>query len=343
MGLMAVTAMLNFRFGYRLGGSDGFERQLFAWGLGCADVVKALMPFGFAFALRKRDWLAAVAAGCIFMLASIGSFYAHIGLAAEHRLANEGANTSVIERRADLKAEKERLEARLKALGPLPSPAVAAEAIEAEYAKPIAAGERSLANYTKRCTRSMVRAREACAKIGAMGVTLEQAKEAETASKRLSVIIGDLNGLDSGVQSADAQLDVLWRVARWAGVTASTDDIRTGLLLFLGLLLELGSGLGLYACTTPWRHRERGPEGKMTTTLGDAVVYADERLVPVRGSRLTANEVYADYEAWCKKHNYVAVREGVFAEQLIVLAKEIGMPLEQSGSNLEFCDVAVAG
>ena len=42
---IAATAMLNWRFGYKLGGDDEMDRQVFAWGLCTADVVKALMPF----------------------------------------------------------------------------------------------------------------------------------------------------------------------------------------------------------------------------------------------------------------------------------------------------------
>lgn len=340
--MVATTAMLNWRFGYKLGGSDGVERQLFAWGFCAADVIKALMPFSFAVAVRKKDWLGATAAGAIFAVATVSSFYAGIGLGSEHRLANEGSNTQVIERRKDLQAGKERLEAKVLVAGPLPAPAVVEREIEAAFAKPVYPGGKSLGNYTDRCRKGMVRAREACARVAELGVKLEQAKEAESVQKALEEVQGELKGLDGNVQSADPQLDVLERVAKWTGINAARDDIRTGLLLFLGLLLELGSGLGLYAVTTPWRHREAGLKGqRMTTTVGDAVVYADERLTPARGSRMTANAVYADYEAWCRKHNYVPVREGIFAEQLIVLAKEIGIPLEQSGSNLEFCDVTV--
>ena len=340
--LVATTALLNWRFGYKLGGNDEVERQLFAWGLCAADVVKALMPFSLAVALRKKDWLAATAAAAIFAVATASSFYAGIGLGSEHRLANEGTNTKLIERRADLKAGKERLEGKVAAAGPLPSPAVVEREIEAAFANPVEPGGRSLGNLTDRCRRSMVRAREACARVAELGVKLEKAKEAEINLRLLGEVQEALKGLDGDVQSADPQLDVLERVAKWVNVNAPREDIRTGLLLFLGLLLELGSGLGLYAVTTPWRHRERGAEGTgMTTTVGDAVVYADERLTPARGSRMTANAVYADYEAWCRKHNYVPVREGIFAEQLIVLAKEIGIPLQQSGSNLEFCDVKV--
>jgi len=343
LGLMAVTALLNFRFGFKLGGSDEVERQLFAWGLACADVVKALMPFSFTLAVRKKDWLGAVASAAIFAIASVSSFYAGVGLGAEHRFANEGTNTGIIDRRKDLSAEKERLEARLKQLGPVPSSAVAEKDLEAAFAKPVGSGEKTLANYTDRCRKGMVKAREACARVAELGVRLELAKEAERIVGRLGEIQEGVKNLDSGVRSADPQLDVLERVAIWARVNVARDDIRTGLLLLLGLLFELGSGLGLYAVTAPWRHGDQGPERKrMTTVPGDGVVYADERLVPVRGARLTANEVYADYEDWCLKHNYVPVREGIFTEQLIVLAKEIGVPLEQSGSNLSFCDVGVS-
>jgi hypothetical protein len=100
-----------------------------------------------------------------------------------------------------------------------------------------------------------------------------------------------LGGLDSSVQSADPQLDVIDRVFRWFDAPVEQADIRTGLLLGLGLLLELGSGLGLYTVTTPWRHCEGDFRTKMTI-LGDAAVWADERLQVVQGGRLTANMVF---------------------------------------------------
>jgi hypothetical protein len=87
LGLVAVSAVLNYRFGFRLGGQDEVERQLYGLGFGFADVVKSLMPFCLALAFTKRDWVAAAGAGLFFVVASVSSFYAGIGLAAEHRLA----------------------------------------------------------------------------------------------------------------------------------------------------------------------------------------------------------------------------------------------------------------
>lgn len=43
LGLVVISALLNYRFGFRLGGSDEVERQLYGFGFGLADVVKALM------------------------------------------------------------------------------------------------------------------------------------------------------------------------------------------------------------------------------------------------------------------------------------------------------------
>jgi hypothetical protein len=56
---------------------------------------------------------------------------------------------------------------------------------------------------------------------------------------------------------------------------------------------------------------------------------------------LTANQVFNDYEQWCRNHNYVVMREGVFVEQLMAVAHEVGIPMGQSGSNLEFRDVGL--
>ncbi|HYD16172.1 MAG TPA: hypothetical protein VEA77_07215, partial [Hyphomicrobium sp.] len=301
LGMIAVTAVLNYRFGYRLGGSDEVERQLYGWGFGFADVVKALMPFTLAVAIRKRDWIAGVGSAAFFAVATISSFYAGIGLAAVHRSANEGTNTGIIDKRNDLKAEKQRLEARLAVIGNLDGVAAIERTIDAAFANPVAPGDKTLGVYSERCRKSMVRTRDLCAKVARMNVELEQAREAETARTRLKDIQAEIGGLDSTVRSADPQLDVLETVSGWASLAVGRDDIRTGLLLCLGLLLELGSGLGLYAVTTSWRHREPVPEGRgKMTTVGDPAVYADERLVAARGGRITANRLFADYEAWCR-------------------------------------------
>jgi hypothetical protein len=340
LGLVAISALLNYRFGFRLGGTDEVERQLYGLGFGFADVVKALMPFCFALALTKKDWVAAVGAALFFAVASVSSFYAGIGLAAEHRLANAGANTGILDNRKNLQTEQKRLETRLETIGHLGTPKEVENAIEAAYAQPYAAGQRTVGVHSDRCRKNMVATREACAAIAALNVTLEQAREAEQARKRLDDVQNALGGLDSSVQSVDPQLDVIDRVFRWFDAPLEEADIRTGLLLGLGLLLELGSGLGLYTVTTPWRHREGDFRTKMTI-LGDAAVWADERLQVVQGGRLTANMVFADYETWCRARNYVAMREGVFVDQLMTLANEVGMPMEQSGSNLEFRDVGL--
>ncbi|MCV0370979.1 hypothetical protein [Filomicrobium sp.] len=339
LGLVAVSAVLNYRFGIRLGGQDEVERHLYGFGLGLADIVKALMPFCLALAVGKRDWLAALGAGVFLVVASVSSFYAGIGLAAEHRLANAGNNQSVIDRRNNLQAEQKRLQGRLEAIGQVGTHQEVENAIEAAYAQPYGRGKRTVAVHSDRCRKNMIATRVACAKIARMQVTLEQAREAEASWGRLREVQAALGGLDSSVQSADPQLDVLDRVFRWFDAPVEQADIRTGLLLGLGLLLELGSGLGLYTVTTPWRHRDRDV-GRRMTTLGDVAVWADERLEAVRGERLTANVVFNDYEAWCRDHNFVAMREGVFVEQLMALAHEVGIPMEQSGSNLEFRDVA---
>lgn len=340
IGLVIISALLNYRFGFRLGGQDEVERQLYGLGFGFADIVKALMPFCFALAIGRKDWLAAAGAALFFGVASVSSFYAGIGLAAEHRLANAGTNSGILDNRKNLQGEQKRLEGRLEAVGHLGTPTEVQNAIEAAYARPYAPGQRTVAVHSDRCRRSMVATREACAAIAALQVTLEQAREAESARSRLQEVQTALGKLDSSVQSADPQLEVIDRVFRWFDAPLQQADIRTGLLLGLGLLLELGSGLGLYTVTTPWRHREGDIKSKMTT-LGDAAVWADERLQPVPGGRLTANAVFNDYEQWCRNHNYVPLREGVFVEQLMQLAGEVAMPMAQSGSNLEFRDVAL--
>lgn len=234
LGLIAVSAVLNYRFGIRLGGQDEVERQLYGLGFGFADVVKALMPFCFALALTKRDWVAAVGAALFFAVASVSSFYAGIGLAAEHRLANAGSNQSVLDSRKNLQVEQKRLEGRLGTIGHLGTPTEIENAIEAAYAQPYAPKQRTVAVHSDRCRKNMIATREACANIAAQQVILEQAREAQAGRLRLLEVQAALGKLDSSVQSADPQLEVIDRVMRWFDAPVGQADIRTGLLLGLG-------------------------------------------------------------------------------------------------------------
>lgn len=340
IGLICISALLNYRFGYAMAGSSD-DRYLYGGAMGFADVVKALMPFMFGYALRNRDWTAAVAACLLFCVITANSFYAGIGLAAEHRIGSAGEKQKQITRREDLEAEKASAERRLSAIGDVKSSAELKAAVVAALAAPFAPGERTVQVHSEGCTRSMVATREACADIAKLQLGVAVAEEAEKLRDDARRLSRELAALGP-TESTDAQLDVLERVLVWANTPVERGDIRAGVLLGLGLLIEIGSGLSLYAVTTPWRHRaEKTIKADNMDMVGDVVLYANDRLIPMERGRLTGHQVFVDYAAWCQRKKVVALREGVFIEQFIALASQLGIDFRQSGSNLMFIDTAL--
>lgn len=318
------------------------DRYLYGMAMGLADVVKALMPFAFGYAVANRDVTAAIAALILFVVITANSFYAGIGLAAEHRITTAGAKQSVIDRSKDLSGEKRDAEKRLSALGDVRSSLELKEAVKAALAAPYQPGARTVDVHSAGCTRSMVATREACAAIAALRVDVAAAENAENLRDEIKRINKQLAALGPNPESSDAQLDVLERVLRWANTPVDKGDIRAGLLLGLGLLIELGSGLSLYAVTTPWRQRQsKRLETDAMDAVGDVVLYANDRLIPMERGRLTGHQVYVDYAAWCSRKKLVPMREGVFMEQFIALASQLDIEFRQSGSNLMFVDTAL--
>lgn len=76
--------------------------------------------------------------------------------------------------------------------------------------------------------------------------------------------------------------------------------------------------------------------------LGAVGAFMLAHLVPREGSQLTCSEVFACYRTWCDAEGYAAFREAEFSRIFESVAREVGIPLRQRGSNLSFMDAAMA-
>lgn len=75
--------------------------------------------------------------------------------------------------------------------------------------------------------------------------------------------------------------------------------------------------------------------------LGAVEAFMLARLIPTAGRQLTCSEAFAGYRAWCDSKGYAAFRETVFTRTFEAVAREVGIPLRQRGSNLSFMDAAL--
>jgi hypothetical protein len=108
-----------------------------------------------------------------------------------------------------------------------------------------------------KCQFNRKETREHCQQWSTLGVELENARKAEEYAASIADIRRQLNTNTVGAgQKADPQVAAINRVATWVSAAFQGDDIQTALSILVALVLEVGSGFGLYMATTPLQARK---------------------------------------------------------------------------------------
>ena len=340
LGLIVISAILNFRMGYRSADTE-LDGWVYGLGAGLGDGLKAISPFMLAWGIKNRDWLAATSAALVFAILSLYSFTAALGFAADHRANKTAIAQGDIERHGDVTRAKLRAESRLEQLGTQRTPTEVRNAITTLYRRPVGKGGRTVGSASAECTLNRASTRETCAEVALLGEELARADEAQQLAETLERLRGELaEPRTKGIQhSADPQVDALARVLELMTIALGKDDIGAGLSILLALFVELGSGLGLYISTTPWRTalREDFMAGAVTRKeagagragderiIGDVASYAYERLEPAPGMDVAMADIFADYRLWCRWRGDVPFNRREFTKQWGRLAREAGM------------------
>lgn len=355
LGLIGVSAALNFRMGMRSADTliDGW---VYGLGAGFSDGLKALAPFVLLWGWRQRDVLAGLAAVLVFGVCTAYSLTASLGFAAQHRAAREGENVSAIEKHKDLRRQLERVEARLAELGVQRSAAVVNQEIATLLQSRVGRKRYSVAGLSRDCQRDHRLTREACAQVAALRLEAARSEEARGLEDKATEVRGQLDEVkDAGaVKFADPQVAALVRFASVVNWKVKNTDVQFGLALLVALLVEVGSGVGLYAVTTPWRKRSEAMDGgrkgkdrnvKAGTErrLGLVEQYALERLEPSADSEVKLSDMFADYKVWCGWRGEVAFSRKVYGEVFEGLAQELGMRRIQRQRQYVYLDVRLVG
>ena len=87
--LLAVSAAMNWRFGYSLGKTE-LDGMIYGSASAAADCLKALTPFFFFAAIRNRMWSQAAAAAVVGIVMTAYSLTSALGHAALNRLDTTG-------------------------------------------------------------------------------------------------------------------------------------------------------------------------------------------------------------------------------------------------------------
>jgi hypothetical protein len=246
--LLAVSAAMNWQFGYNLGRTP-FDGQIYGAASAAADCMKALVPFFFFAAWRNRMWSQAVASALVWGVVTAYSLTSALGHAALNRADTTGARSVQSMNYQDVRADMKRAQDQLSWI-PQHRPAVTVQA-EIEGLK----AQRAW-GWSEGCKKLDGKAeRQLCDKFHGLEAELGSAQQAKELETRITAAQTKLESQSShtGSASADPQAAVLTALLAKAFPTIKVEDVQTMMTVFVALLLEVGSGLGMYVAFSQWR------------------------------------------------------------------------------------------
>ncbi len=271
--LLAVSAAMNYRFGFSLGKS-AIDGQIYGLASAAADCFKALVPFFFFAALRNRMWSQALAAALVWTVVTGYSMTSALGHAALNRLDTSGKRAVEAAAYTDLRADSKRAQEQLSWI-PQHRPA---ETVHSELNG--LKGQRAWST-TSGCTDVTGRSnREFCQQFHKLNAELASALEAQKLETRIAEIGARLANTAGGtvLAEADPQASVL---AKLSGL--KVDKVQTALTLFVALLIEIGSGFGMYVAFAHWRlHDQPAPKAPARSVQAAAETAWREAVLPVQ-------------------------------------------------------------
>jgi hypothetical protein len=245
LALPSISILCCYTFGTHL--ASGSEGQLYGVLGGVADALKAVLPIGITAAFAARQRARAFTGMLLFATFSAYSFASELGL---YALSRDAQASTVSGGKAGfdlLKQERERIRERLAALGQTrPTGTIKAD-IAAQH-------QNRLWPQTAECKdASTAASRTFCAGIETLAGELASAEEAERLRADDAKLATKMAGMDLAavMKSADPQSEAL---ARFTGLSPAT--MRDALAVLVAVLIELGSGFGLWVVTV-------GSEAKM--------------------------------------------------------------------------------
>jgi hypothetical protein len=273
--LLVVSAAMNYRFGFSLG-KTVWDGQIYGAASAAADCFKALIPFFFFAALRNRMWSQAIAAALVWTVVVAYSMTSALGHAALNRLDTTGQRAVEAAAYKDLRADSKRAQEQLTWIpAHRPGETVAAElnVLKAQRYWVL----------TKDCTLIAGKgARDFCQQFHKLNAELASAQQSEKLETRIADIGSKLAKAGGGTAMAesDPQASVL---AKISGLDIST--VQTALTIFVALLIEVGSGFGMYVAFAYWRLHDRKAEPVVlpaaTAAAGHPPVWSDDVATPL--------------------------------------------------------------
>lgn len=246
--LLAVSAAMNWRFGFSLGKTE-FDGQIYGAASAAADCFKALIPFFLFAAIRNRMWSQAAAAAVVWVVVTAYSLTSALGHAALNRLDTAGQRAQQAAVYKDLRSELKRTEDQLGWI-PQHRPALAVQA-DIDAIK----NERPWV-WTKACaTVTGKQGRDFCQHYHALTAELASAEQAGKLGAKAAQLRTQISASPehAAMSEADPQAAMLAKIGALVFANLKVDDVQMALTIFIALLLEIGSAFGMYVSFSYWR------------------------------------------------------------------------------------------
>ncbi len=328
--LLAVSAAMNWRFGYSLGVTE-IDKQIYGAASAAADCFKALVPFFLFAALKNKMWSQVAASAVLWVVVTVYSLTSALGHAALNRMDTSGQRTVEASAYKDLRNDLKRAQDQMSWI-PQHRPVQTVSAEIETYKL-----QRSFVQ-TKDCSEvTGPVGRDFCSKYQGLlseKASGEQAAKYEAAITEINLKLAGAKGANA-MADADPQAAVLAKLASLVIPGVKTEDVQTTLAVFVAVLLEIGSGFGMYVAFSTWRLYDRAapsvPSSATTRTIDvtpqpmsaskprlgvandnkstpklvapetDVIRFRNERIEDSEGTSLTATTLYEDYCAWCEE------------------------------------------
>ena len=250
--LLAVSAAMNWRFGFSLGRSE-LDGQIYGAASAAADCLKALVPFFFFAAVRNRVWSQVAASALVWVVVTTYSMTSALGHAALNRFDSTGHRAQEAQTYQDLRTDLKRAEEQAGWIPQhRPFEAVQSEIDGLKMQKGWQWSD-GCKNVSSKSDRTF------CQKYQALNSELASAGEAKNADGRIAQLRAKLDATAGtpALSEADPQAKVLTELAATFFPNVKIENVQMALTLFVALLLEVGSGFGMYVAFSQWRLYDR--------------------------------------------------------------------------------------
>ena len=332
MVMIGVSAALNYAFLASFG-RTGVESMIIGSAGLAADIIKACLPWFAVLAWRAGRLVFVGTAALMFALLSIASLAAAMGFGAElrGRFAQERQQLSVVLK--DLQRKKLGIETQLAANGRHRSQGV----IKAEIA---AVKQKKSWVSSRRCSDvTLARSRELCGRYFRVVGELRSAVASERLNNDLASLSRQIEELQRQGASgpADPQVRFLATLLRH-----DSGSVRLVLVLMTALVIEFGSGLGLYLAMhhSGGRDQHRSPQGygmkpglrasnESVLSAGDARILIErfccERIYAAKSSVISVEVLFRDFERWAVRRADTRPSESEFTDTMQHLLSDLGL------------------